>query len=50
MNSLGDFEPMKRSEDGCDVLKFWGSGNSTGGGILNELKTIDILSRGIKIE
>ena len=50
MDSLRDLEPVERFENRCDVVKFWGSGNSAGGSILNELETINILRRSVEIE
>ena len=49
-DSLGEFEPVERFQNWGDVLKFWGSGDGAGSGILDELESIDILGGGVEVE
>ena len=41
---------MKRFEDRCNVLKFWSFGDSTGGCILDQLESVNVLGGGIEIQ
>ena len=48
LNFLIHCEPMKRFQNGSDMMKFWSSSNGSGSRIENKLKTINLSSRKIE--